>query len=77
MKIEIDYKIGMPIYLKADEDQSEYRLNRIIIEQKQLLSLELFDSMTGALFEVSEIHCSKDKDVNKTMGISKKEDEED
>jgi hypothetical protein len=66
MRIEIDYKIGQPVYIRHDPEQVEYRLNRIIIEQKGLLSLEILGA-DGEAFEIYEIHCSKERDVLRTM----------
>jgi hypothetical protein len=79
MIVKIDYKIGQIIYLKNDPEQREYLLNRIFIEQKNLLTLELLN-LEGELIEVNEIHCSKERDYLKMLGKDKeletdKEDE--
>jgi hypothetical protein len=73
MKVEIDYKHGQAIYLKHDPEQSEYRLNRIILGQKNLITLELLNS-EGELIEVDEIHCNNKKDVLKASGIDEPEE---
>jgi len=75
MKIEIDYKIGQSLYLKNDPEQIEFRLNRIIIDQKNLLSFELLN-IEGELIEVNEIHCSREKNILKASGIDEEMNED-
>jgi hypothetical protein len=75
IKAELDYKWGQPIFLKNDPEQAEYRLHRIILEQKGLITLELFSPM-AEIIEVSEIHTTKERDDVKAMG-GKKENEDD
>lgn len=74
MKIEIDYKFGQVIYIKNDEEQREYLLNRIIIEPKGMISLELM-APDGELFEVKEMHTSKERDMLKVAGVPNNENE--
>lgn len=74
MLIKVPYKIGQSLYLKNDPEQVEYRLNRMFIEQKGILCLELLKP-DGELIEVHEIHCSTEKDDIKFLG--KKLEEED
>ena len=74
MKYESDYKFGQSIYLLNDEEQSEYKLNRIIIGQKGVITLELF-SPDAELVEVLELHTSKEKNILKQLeGNNDKED---
>lgn len=73
MKIELDYKFGQSIYLKNDDQQIEYLLNRIILEQKGRIALELLTPL-GELIEVAEMHCSKEPDVLKKAGVPRDED---
>lgn len=64
MKVDIDYKWGQSIYLVNDSDQVEFRLNRIILEPKGRITLELL-SPSGEMFEVPEIHTTKEIDILK------------
>lgn len=74
MKVDLDYKFGQSVYLKNDIEQVEYLLNRIILEPKGRISLELLNP-SGELLEVSEIHILKERDVLKaTTGRSSEED---
>jgi hypothetical protein len=66
MKYESDYKFGQSIYLLNDIEQEEYRLNRILIAPKGVISLELF-SPDGEVIEVLELHTSKSKDILKSL----------
>ncbi len=75
MKYETDLKFGQSIYLINDEEQKEYRLNRIFIGQKGVISLELL-APDGELFEVLELHISKEKNILKALDGSK-DDKED
>lgn len=72
IKAELNYKWGQSIYLKNDPEQSEYRLHRIILEQKGLVTLELF-TPEAEVIEVAEIHTTTERDVLKAMGDSKKD----
>lgn len=73
MKYESDYKFGQSIYLINDVEQDEYRLNRIIIGQKGVISLELF-SPDGEVIEVLELHTTKEKNILKSLEGNDKED---
>lgn len=73
MKVDIDYKFFQSIYLKNDPEQVEYLLNRVILEHKGRLSLEVMGP-DGELFEVAEGLTSKERDMTKTLGIDKPED---
>ena len=75
MKYETDLKFGQSIYLLNDVEQDEYRLNRIIIGQKGVITLELF-SPDGEVIEVLELHTSKEKNILKSLE-SGKDNEED
>jgi hypothetical protein len=75
MIVKIEYKFGQAIYIKNDDEQIEYRLNRIILEQKNLLTLELLNR-DGELVEVAEIHCSKEKDKLRMIGSVNIENQE-
>lgn len=77
MKYESDYKFGQSIYLKADEEQKEYSLNRIILSPKGVVFLELFDVAMGGCFEVWEFLTSKEVDIMKKTGSDKKDEDED
>lgn len=72
MKIELDYKFGQSIYIKNDDEQREYLLNRIILENKGRVSLELL-APDGEIFEVNEMHVSKERDILKAAGVDDKE----
>lgn len=67
MKVSIDYTWGDSVYIKNDSDQIEYRINRIILEQKGLLTLEVY-CPDGELMELPEIHASKERDIVKALG---------
>ena len=75
MKYESDYKFGQSIYLINDKEQAEYRLERITIGQKGVISLELF-SPDGELIEVLELHTSREKNILKSLEAGK-DDKED
>ena len=66
MKYESNIKFGCSIYLLNDETQVEYRLNRIIIGSKGVISLELF-SPVGERIEVLEMHTSREKNIWKSL----------
>lgn len=74
MKIDLDYKFGQRIYIKNDDEQREYLLNRIFLEPKGMLSLELL-APDGELFEVKEIHTTKERDLLKATGVDNGTDE--
>lgn len=69
MKIELDYKFGQSIYIKNDDEQREYLLNRIILENKGRASLELL-APDVEIFEVNEIHTTKEIDNLKRLGAN-------
>ena len=70
MKVDIDYKFGQSIFIKNDIEQVEYLLNRIILENKGKITLELL-SPNGDLIEVSEMHTLRERDIVKmTTGKS-------
>ena len=75
MKVDIDYKFGQSLYIKSDPEQIEYLLNRIILEPKGRLSLELLHP-DGSLFEILEMHLSKQKDILKASGVDNSEVDE-
>ena len=75
MKWEGDYKFGQPLYLKNDPDQRKYLLNRIILEPKGRICLEVL-SDAGELLQILEMHISKEKDIVRTFeNNSKGEDD--
>ena len=76
MKIENDYKIGQSVFIAHDNEQIEYKLNRLCIGWKNIIALELL-CQDGSLIEVPEIYCTKEKDVVRATGGTKKESEED
>ena len=75
MKYESNYKFGQRIYLLNDEEQVEYRLNRIFIGQKGVISLEVM-SPYGEIMEVLELHTSTEKNILKSLE-GDKDDKED
>jgi hypothetical protein len=75
MKYESNYKFGQRIYLLNDEEQVEYRLNRIFIGQKGVISLEVM-SPDGEIMEVLELHTSTEKNILKSLE-GDKDDKED
>lgn len=76
MKIDLDYKFSESIYIKSDPEQLEYLLNRIIIEPKGRVSLELL-CPNGDIIEVYAMHTTKVKDILKSTGADTEIDEED
>lgn len=75
MKVENDYKIGQSIFIQHDDDQQEYKLHRVCIGYKNIVALELL-CPDGSLIEVPEIFCTKEKDVVRATGGTKKEAED-
>ena len=72
MKYESNYKFGCSIYLVNDPEQVEYRLNRIFIAPKGIISLELL-SPAGEVMEVFEIHTAREKNIWKALEGGKDE----
>ena len=75
MKYESNYKFGQKIYLVNDADQVEYRLNRIFIGQKGVISLELL-SPDGEIMVVLELHTITQKDILKSLEGGKDNEED-
>jgi hypothetical protein len=75
MKYETDLKFGQSMYLINDVEQDEYRLNRIIIGQKGVISFELF-SPDGEVIEVLELHTAREKNILKSLEGDKNDKED-
>jgi hypothetical protein len=74
MKVDVDYKFSMGIFLKNDPEQVEYLLSRIILEPKGRITLEIMGP-DGEFMEIPEILTTKEKDMTKTLGIENKEED--
>lgn len=75
MKIDIPYKFGQSVYLKNDLEQHEYLINRIILEPGRKVVLEIMNGI-GEFIEVQENLVMIEKDIEKKLGIEKKEESE-
>ena len=77
MTFECNYKEDQKIYMANDNEQVEYRLNRVTFDFHGRLFLEIVGP-DGAMMEVPAVFTRKSKDILRTFNAaSSKDDVED